>query len=722
MAARGGGVNEWADTEWGGTAVAETTTSGNVVRMMPAKAATGWEPIYTPDRLMPTSTHSPLRRMREEQALYWNHPWIRVAESTVTRRVAGLPWHLEDGDSDEEVDDTGNNATLKSVQTLLEKPQSALEPRDRQPGIATWTNLLKITSRHLGLCGMTHWYPDQPDANGLPAALMYVNPARLMPVTATNGALLAWSLDPKDEARPETGTIFAVEDILTFYLDPPDSGGLSSGLVQAAWLKAQITLRGDTHYLSSLYGGGALSGIVTPKEGAMQDEQYATVQRELRNIQEAPDSARRLAVLRGPVDYHRTSATAQELDLSEYAAMTRSDILTVWQVPDSQAGVPAEAGLNSGGTKEQDYQVLMQGPVHDRVTILYETIQYGLLDRWQAAGASPQIVFEEPVFEDRTPSFVLAEKAQNIPLTRNQRLAIIGEDPLPEYGPDGEPLGLAIDLPMNLVTVGQGEEPEKLNEGRFTKSKVKVLEPVEPKVLPPIMPPALPANVPSPAKAGGLPRASVLRRFEPLVEKAIRSFLTEQKHDIANRIRARGEHLARKPTDRSVWWSDKWDDKLLDALKVGVAGVSATVAAKVQSQLGAPAKAFSDTIASLILRSVGRRITGINATTRDEIGRLIGEAFAQGLAPSQVAELIEEATPFNEARAELIARTETALAYNEAAVTSYKEYGVERVEVIDGDEDDECATAHGQIWTLDEALAEPVAHPNCVRDFSPVFA
>ena len=101
---------------------------------------------------------------------------------------------------------------------------------------------------------------------------------------------------------------------------------------------------------------------------------------------------------------------------------------------------------------------------------------------------------------------------------------------------------------------------------------------------------------------------------------------------------------------------------------------------------------------------------------------VIAEAFAQGLAPGQVADLIEEATAFDDARAELIARTETALVYNEAAIESFREYGVERVDVIDGDEDDECAEANGQVWTLEEAEANPLAHPQCVRDFSPVFA
>ena len=710
-------MNEWDGTPWGGTTVHTVTNGDNAVRML--KAATGWEPIYTPTQYPVSSTRGVLKRMRDEQALYWNHPWVRVAESTVTRRVAGLPWHLEDGSTDEEVDDEGDNPTLRAVQVLLEKPQAALDPKDRQPGISTWKNLVKITSRHLGLCGMTHWYPDGL-RDGIPNALLYVNPARLYPVTGTNGALLAWSLDPKDD-EGRGGTIFPRDAFLTFYLDPPDAGGVTSGLVQAAWLKAQITLRGDTHYLSSLYSGGALSGLVSPKEGTIQPEQYEVVARELRNIQEAPDSARRLAVLRGPVEFHTTSATAQELDLSEYSAMTRSDILTVWGVPDSQTGIPAPAGLNSGGSKEADEPILMQGAVHDRVDIIRETVQLGLLDRWQAVGASPQLIIEEPVYDDRTPAFTLAGLAKELPLTRNQRLALVDEDPLPEYGPDGEPLGLAIDLPMGLVVVGQGEEPEKVRLGRFNSAP----QPQTPSVLPPIMPPALPANVPSfgkaGGKAGGLPRAQVLGRFEPMVRKAVQAFLAEQRRDIAARVRARGEHLARKPSDRDVWWSEKWDAKLAEALKQGVAGVAGTVAAKVQTQLGSPAKAFEDTVARLIRGSVGRRIAAINETTRDAIGRLIGDAFAQGLAPSQVADLIEQATTFDESRAELIARTETALVYNEAALESFREYGVDRVEAIDGDEDEECAERNGQVYSVEEAL-DITDHPNGTLDWSPVFA
>jgi len=40
--------------------------------------------------------------------------------------------------------------------------------------------------------------------------------------------------------------------------------------------------------------------------------------------------------------------------------------------------------------------------------------------------------------------------------------------------------------------------------------------------------------------------------------------------------------------------------------------------------------------------------------------------------------------------------------------------------VIDGTEwDEECREANGQTWSIQKALANPIAHPNCVRTFVP---
>jgi hypothetical protein len=42
------------------------------------------------------------------------------------------------------------------------------------------------------------------------------------------------------------------------------------------------------------------------------------------------------------------------------------------------------------------------------------------------------------------------------------------------------------------------------------------------------------------------------------------------------------------------------------------------------------------------------------------------------------------------------------------------------VDVLDGDDDEPCASANGARWTVEEAEANPLGHPNCTRAFSPV--
>ena len=44
-----------------------------------------------------------------------------------------------------------------------------------------------------------------------------------------------------------------------------------------------------------------------------------------------------------------------------------------------------------------------------------------------------------------------------------------------------------------------------------------------------------------------------------------------------------------------------------------------------------------------------------------------------------------------------------------------KQAGFTLVDVFDGDKEEPCASANGAVWTLEEALASPLGHPNCVR-------
>lgn len=115
-------------------------------------------------------------------------------------------------------------------------------------------------------------------------------------------------------------------------------------------------------------------------------------------------------------------------------------------------------------------------------------------------------------------------------------------------------------------------------------------------------------------------------------------------------------------------------------------------------------------------------VTRIDETTREQLRELVGRAIEEGWSWKALADAIEEKGTFADWRAETIGRTELAIAQNAGQLETFGALGAEKVEVYDGDDFDEpCIEANGQIWTIEEAEANPTEHPNCERAFAPVF-
>jgi hypothetical protein len=138
-------------------------------------------------------------------------------------------------------------------------------------------------------------------------------------------------------------------------------------------------------------------------------------------------------------------------------------------------------------------------------------------------------------------------------------------------------------------------------------------------------------------------------------------------------------------------------------------------------------------ITAKLLESAGLRIDDINETTRSAIVDTLTEGTRRGYSIQQLVhgvpdeafgglhelKLANGGPAWDTLRAETIARTETMLAYNEAALRGYGEFDVKQVTAIDGDDDDECASRDGQTYDLDEAL-DISDHPNGTLDWVPV--
>ena len=111
---------------------------------------------------------------------------------------------------------------------------------------------------------------------------------------------------------------------------------------------------------------------------------------------------------------------------------------------------------------------------------------------------------------------------------------------------------------------------------------------------------------------------------------------------------------------------------------------------------------------------VGNLITGIDSTTKDLIRTDVVQALNEGLSTADLADLLADNYAFSDARAETIARTETAHAAVSGTMAGWQESGVVDHVEFDASPDccDECAAEDGKEldWGTDP---EDFMHPNC---------
>lgn len=676
-----------------------------VSALMPApraKAETGIGAVMMTTRPhISVLTRSPWKQAAEAQAIVNADPTIRAAERAISNRAAALPWHLETADGTTVGTGEGEDATpaLLAIRDLLEKPYRPLPGDPHNPATPrTFAGLKQVTFRHMGACGIGFWYLDQVEAlAGTPLQILYVNPARMMPAQDSAGNVLAWWLD---RDKPGGGVLLELDRVIPFLLEPADEGVFPTGLVATALAKVEVSRLADRHVTTTLAAGGRLAGVMGPKEGTLEPEQFEQLKRDVRTIAESPDSARRMLILQGPVDYTPATANVNELALVDVSRLAREDKLALWGTPQTILGIPAPGGLGQGeGSREADEATFWQNAVGPRMAAFVETLQARLLDRYAELGAAVTYVAEEPTFDDETPAYERAHKAQVIPLTNDERRDLVGLDP----HPDPE-IGRQVWLPSTLTRVWP--EPD---------------EPVVP-VPPPVAPPtpmtgdeALPVPGDLAAAKASVPGLRALRTD-------VGDALSDIGRDIARRVRRSHAHLvAKRGRDDSSWWDQGRVERLLtEAIEPHVRRLAGAETERVDREMS-PAKATFEQVVARLLPGVGVRIRGIADHTRERVQALIERGIADGLGAAELGDLLERDGPFDELRAETIARTESARVLNTAALESYREYGVARVIASDGDADDVCARRNGQTFTLDEAMGIE-DHPNGTLSWSPVIA
>lgn len=633
--------------------------------------------------LLSSIAKDPRRAMQQAQRIGLDNLYIRACERVIGDRFSTVPWHLEDP--------SGELIESSPVLDLLRRPYTPLPDDPATATPRTRASLWRVTSRHIGLCGSSFWYMDEADAlAGFPRQLLYIDPARMSPVETKSGALTGWVLDADYAGH---GVPLERDRVLHFMLESADHGHYGIGLVESAYARAEMMRLAGHHAQEVLASGGRLAGVFSPPaaSGPIPDDQFDQLSKDLRTVVERPDAARRNLILRGPIEFDRTTASPSELDLEAISLLGRDGILDLWGVPLSQLGGRTAGGLNSGDANKWDAAAMWQNAVGPRLRSFAEVLQYELLDRLPESDAT--LVIDEPQFEDKVPQFDMAAKARELPLTNAERRDIIGMEPL------GIPdIDDAIWVP---VTISHMTEAPQVKAKRVVPGEDRVRQ-----------------------------------KVTATMRKDVRKVLDDMAAEVGAKVTKHAAHLAKKPHDDAVWWDEaKWAKRLAAVLEPSAALAAEATFDKTEAMFVGKAEEVEpeavkpkkrESIWARIKRTIGDSILGITDATRDKVRATIETGIEDGLGAAELGKLVERSAAFEPYRAEVIARTESNRALNTSQLETFKEFDIELVECIDGDEDQECidrqALDNGWgpgIYTVEDA-ATIQDHPNGTLDWAPL--
>lgn len=238
------------------------------------------------------------------------------------------------------------------------------------------------------------------------------------------------------------------------------------------------------------------------------------------------------------------------------------------------------------------------------------------------------------------------------------------------------------------------------------------------------------------------------RRIEQTQGQALAKELSRYFLGMVGRLRlpaaARGVKLQTKaepsftlPSQVLDWSSE--EARLLKIVHKAYINVSADVIDGIADAVGVQADfGLKPVFDKDVLKDVAAGVKDINIGTRSAVAGTIRRGLDAGSSPQQIAKQLvgqiegwgggPNGTTVAHSRAMVVARTETAIAYNRQAISSMEKSGViKQAKCLDAPD---CGwTSHsdpdlaaGKIVSFDEARAHPVAHPNCVRAFSPVIS
>lgn len=622
--------------------------------------------------------------------------------------------------------------------------------------------MMEMIELHLGICGRSNWLKRR-DNLGQVVALYPLRPDRIGPIYGKDDAdpvLWGWGYIPPGA---ESVVEIPKSEIMSFLLPDPagETGGIVEGLGPLQVLAREVETDNEaTSFVYALLKNSATpNGLLRVKTPILSRKQLEEIKHRFM-AQFGGAKRGEPAVLDADTEYESTGFNLQQLEFPNLRHVSEARIAAAFRVPSILVGL--KVGLDAGirATIQDQRRFFTETTLASRWRRLSDTFTNQLAtefgdnivlryDTTQVKALTDQSRFEvQPIKEAFQVGAVTMDE---------YRIKVLGLPPL-----DGGQ-GNFVLIPVGMQAVAVGQDSSALaasinRENNTFAGREEVQDPAADAAKGVWGQPHPHSGgrrkrraAPPPQRGSGKDRLWYGRSGTGGVPPSQREKRPKRHREAtdrrAKRVERRGDGMTNRLSMALSMHALAAQQRVemgapLGAAKSWVAGQIVTDAER--RRLGGIIRdlwiaslhdAFREASAELgVSLAVNLRDPGVAAhldAARARVDLLLGPIEAEVLAAVEAANLAAHDRPtldkalaaldvFSPARVARIARHEAGLAANVADLLAFAAAGHDAVHVIDGDGCAECAGVDGAVWSIDEAMANALGHPNCVRCFYPV--
>jgi HK97 family phage portal protein len=572
----------------------------------------------------------------KQQALEQYSGWVYAAASTISWDIRSNPMRQMRmlGDTEED---------------WLQLKPAQINPVTTQPNmLMTWGDLLEVTILHLDLTGEAFWHLIKAEGSDRIDGIQIIYPhwVNEPAFNEDNTRLTGWKVTVPGRAR----VTLPWSDVIFFRYPHPIEPLVGASPVEA------FALSHDMDTYARAYGSGLLknhampAGVISTEQELTPPESEVLRSRWVDRHQQKID----IAVFGKGGKFQAIGLPLKDLDFASLAGLSRDQIFAIYKVPASKLGISKDVNRTDSEAHERSYQ---KNALEPRIARVQEPINLRLMPNLYPSG-DVIMIFDSPVDVDKEYQLkkrtTLFEKGA---LTVNQLLTSLGE-PAQD---DGD----VFMVPTNVERIPAGAlaTPDPARDAstekrgsHFWESDLDEL--LELRFL----------------RAQGADertmKAKVRQRFSAEQKAVIQAYNESlELRGISDAVHGAVRDWVEDPINgQAAAWNTVFKENLVTGLQRGAVLVGQEVGERVSFE------AYRKSAIELADRYAGELVTEVSGTSKEAVRTVIRKvesvAIAEGWGANKTTKAIRDGIRelydgFKGARAESIARTETARAINE---------------------------------------------------------